>query len=123
MNYSVKVGVTSLIPVADGVFETNKMTSESALTGTFVIAFFDSDGVTPITPSAGTVKPEGVPIEGTLSEPGSGDVLINANDVKARSDGPITYEIPVFNGPMTKGVVTLSGVTGASFFKAEFNRW
>ena len=92
-----------------GTFETEDL-SEAFDSGIFVVAFYDNAGNN-VTPTGGTIKPEMSPIAGQWHEPSSGDVTINATDVKA---GVATYNIPVFLARAEKGRVILTGITGSA---------
>ncbi len=119
-----------LVPVADSTYFTESMVKKShgdrfleAQTGDFVICFYDADGVTPVTPTAGTVKPEMSPIDNVWMEPGVGTITIDAADIRVDSDGLSSYTIPVFVGGTKQGRVTLADIAGATYFKAEFRRF
>jgi hypothetical protein len=103
--------------VANGTYETEVNSLEYS-TGTFIIAFYDGSG-NPVTPTAGTVKPEMSPTNGQWHSPSAGDSTIDATKCIA---GVATYVIPTFTGPSIKGRVILAGVTGASTFEAFFWR-
>lgn len=114
-----------LIPVADGESFTIKMNGRNAelQTGDFALCFYDADGETPITPTAGTVQVDMSPMENIWMAPGVGDATIDASSVVVNGEGLATYTTPVFLGAAYQGRVTLSGITGATFMKAQFRRF
>lgn len=107
------------LPVANGTLLTNEMLNVTDFgTGVFVVAFYDADGLT-VTPTGGTITPEGSPIEGQWLTPSSGNAVIQAADVIA---GSSSYAIPVFTGPVIQGRVKFAGIAGAVTAKAYFWR-
>lgn len=106
-----------LNPVNDGVFETGVQQVEFE-TGVFIIAFYDAQGE-PVTPTAGTVKPEMSPVKGQYLEPSSGDITIDATTA---GDGSASYKMPVFIGPAIGGRIELDGIVGAEQYTAYFWR-
>ncbi len=106
------------ITYADGTYETIKMSVDYG-TCVFVVIFYDENG-DPVTPTAGTIKPECYTIDGQKMEPGSGDITIDATEVIASSDGVATYSIPAFLSITEKAEVTFDGVTGVDSFVAFF---
>jgi len=117
---------TPLLPVTDGVYETVDMDATDQFmdreSGTFAIVFFsDAEGLIPVTPSAGTATPEGSPMPEQWMAPGGGDVTVDAIKCIA-APGVATYAMPTFIGPVFKGRVTLSGITGALTCRATFWR-
>ncbi len=106
-------GGDSLIPVANGTFETPRMSADFAL-GNCFLQFYDTDGVTPVTPTAGTATFEAGVYEGQWLE-ASNDSEIQATAVIA---GPATYTPPTFDSQVQYTRMTLDSVTGASFVRA-----
>lgn len=102
--------------VSDGVFYTGDMSADYTL-GTFSIAFFDVGGNI-VTPTAGTINHRMETIPGQWHQSSSGEAPINAIDCGSEA----SYQMPVYNGPAIKGRLTLTGVTGAVSFQAEFFR-
>lgn len=120
---------TKLIPIADGVHFTETMIKRGSdqflefQTGDFALCFYDADGVTPITPTGGTVQVAMSPMEGIWMAPGVGDPIITASEVIVEAEGLATYVTPVFLGAAILGRITLAGITGATFVKAQFRRF
>lgn len=107
------------LPVSNGVLYTGEMLNVTEFgTGVFVVAFYDANGDS-VTPTAGSINPEGSPIDGQWLAPSSGDATISATDVVA---GSALYSVPVFTGPVSQGRLTFAGITGASSAKAFFWR-
>lgn len=136
MIYNVKPNAATglddkqLIPVTDGTYYTSEMDNKNHgdqflnyQTGDFVLCFYDSDGVTPITPTFGTITPTMSPIDNIWMEPGVGDTVIDATEVIVEGDGSATFSIPVFVGGAKQGKIVLAGITGATYVKAEFRRF
>lgn len=98
------------VPCADAVFETDKM-SFNEESGVLFIAFYDSNGDI-VTPTAGTVTPEGSAIEGQWLTPSSGDAVIDCTEVIA---GSATYTTPVFVGCCERVRITMADVDADSF--------
>lgn len=125
--FNVKHEADNLVPVADGTYytqTTEHIDSEiSYQSGDFSLCFYAADGVTPVTPTGGTVKPEMSPIDNIWLEPGVGDVTIDASNVIVESDGVAAFSMPVFVGGAVRGRIHLSGITGATFVKAQFKRF
>ena len=114
-----------LVPVTDGSSFTISMLerNKNLQTGDFALCFYDADGVTPITPTAGTVQVDMSPMENVWMAPGVGDATIDATAVIVDGDGLATYTTPVFLGAAYQGRVTLTGISGATFMKAQFRRF
>lgn len=108
------------IPIDDGAYTTELM-FDGYSSGWMVIIFYDSDGE-PVTPTAGTITPLAIVVEGQLQEPASGDTSITATTVIASTDGTATYDIPCFTGPMRYGQITFADIAGADHAKAYFWR-
>ena len=107
------------LPVGDGTLLTNEMLNVTDFgTGVLAVAFYDANGDL-VTPTAGTITPEGSPIEGQWLTPSSGDSVIQATAVIA---GSATYAMPVFTGPVIQGRITFAGIIGAVTAKAYFWR-
>ena len=105
------------IPAEDGTFYTSKMSADFE-SGTFAIAFYDSNGDI-ATPTAGTVTHEMSPIDQQWHEAGTGSLSFDAS-----SSGPVaSYEMPSYIGPAVKGRVTFQGILPADLVaKAYFWR-
>ena len=87
-------------------------------TAQFFIEFFsDAAGLVPVTPTAGTIVSEMSPSGTTWFSSEAGDIA--ATDVVV---GSASYDIPTFYGQALYGRVTLSGITGAAYFRAWFWR-
>jgi hypothetical protein len=116
-----------LIPVADGSYYTGSMVIADKFIehdrGDFAIVFFDEDGVTPITPTGGTVTPLMAVTEHIYMQPGEGDLTIYAKECIVESDGIALYNVPTFAAGAKRGKVTFKGITGATFAQAEFRRY
>jgi len=118
-----------LVPVTDGSYYTraiNETGYDGLLeyqTGDFALCFYGADGVTPGTPTAGTITPLMSPVENIWLAPGVGDTSISATTVTVESDGIATYNLPMFIGGAIQGRIDLSGITGATFVKAQFRRF
>jgi hypothetical protein len=110
---------SDILPVGDATLETRDfLNTDTFENGVFVIQFYNANN-DPVTPTAGTIKPEMAPILGQWQEPSAGDVTIDATMVIA---GVSTYTLPSFNGPAVQGRLTFSGITGAVTAKAFFWR-
>lgn len=121
--YWVKEDGRDKIPVADGTYTTfDKKGSDMDIeleNGVMVMAFYNSSGQV-VTPSGGTVIPETSPIEGQWYGPTSGDASIDAETISSETS---IYVRPSFFGPAIEGRVTISGVSGADYFKCFFWRY
>ncbi len=113
----------AVIPVNDGVFETpaipyHSRTWANTIEFTLRVAFYaDADCKQIVTPTAGVIVPEMEAIAGQWHKPS------NASSINATQCGEqATYEIPLFSAPATKGRITVSGVTGAAYMRANFVR-
>lgn len=112
--YYFNDGNTTLIPVADGEYFTDDMSSIYSI-GACAVEFLDADGDTIVTPTGGTVTFASSPTGGTQWHgPSTGSATVDATTAGAES----SYTMPSFNGPVTKSRMTLSGITGASFVRA-----
>lgn len=115
---------SDLVPIADGSYYTIstelKNDELQFQSGDFVLAFYDADGTTVVTPSGGIITPLMSPIAGQWMSPGVGDTVIAATDVIA---GIAVYTIPVFVGGAIQGRVDLLGIAGATYMRAEFRRF
>ena len=118
---------SSLIPVTDGSYYTGSMVRGDKYIdyndGDFAIVFLGTDGVTPITPTAGTIVPAMATADNVYMLAGVGSTTINAAEVICEADGIATYTVPVFSGAAKVGKITLAGIVGASYAKAEFRRF
>lgn len=102
-----------LIEIADGDFFTDGIQSGYSL-GAIAVEFLDADGVTPVTPTGGTVTFLSSPIGEQWHEPSNGNGVINAVDVSPTPN----YTMPTFNGPVIKSRMTLDSITGATYVRA-----
>lgn len=104
--YFARTGTGStLLPIADATFVVNGVSSEHPR-GQVHVAFYQSDGSTLATPTAGTITPLGGLIAGQLLEP-STTTVINASEVQA---GEADYTPSIFNGPVSHLQFTLAGI-------------
>lgn len=108
--YDFKSGGSALIPIADGSHTTDTMSAEYGRGNCFLI-FYDTDGVTPITPSGGTVTFKAAAIDGQWLDAGVGGA-ITASDVGT------AYTPPSFDSMVVKSQMTLAGITGATYVRA-----
>lgn len=103
----------TLIPVSDGDYFTDRMSAGYGV-GAIAVEFLDADGMTPVTPTGGTINFLSSPIGEQWHEPSNGNGVINALDVS-----PVpNYTMPTFNGPVIKSKMTLNGITGATYVRA-----
>lgn len=111
--YFFKSSGSKLLPVTDGDSFTDEMDGGYSL-GAIAVEFLDADGVTPATPTGGTITFLSSPIGEQWHEPSNGNGVINAVDV---SQSP-NYTMPTFNGPVIKSKMTLDSITGATYVRA-----
>lgn len=108
----------ALVPVSSGTFYTDVMPVAFSNAQLYIM-FYDASG-NPVTPSAGTIVAE-------CSPDGSAQWLVSANSPSINATsvvaGSATYTPPSFNGLIVRGRVTLSGVTGATQFRAWLWRY
>ena len=117
--YSVKTDSgSSELPITNGFYYTDVM-NKGHEAGTFAIAFYDVNGDI-VTPTGGTITTAMEIIDGQWHGPSSGANPISAID--CGTDG--AYEIQAYNGPATRGRITLNGIAGVDIdhVKAEFWR-
>ena len=107
-------GVTQLIPVADGDYLTGMMEPDFTI-GNCFLQFYDADGITPITPTGGTITFKAGGFEGQFLAD-SGAIVVDATAVVGTGDA--TYTPPTFDSIAITSKMTLSGITGASFVRA-----
>lgn len=100
----------SLLPIADASFTTARM-GDSYSKGECFVAFYDADGETLVTPTAGTVTFQSAGIEGQWLDAPSG-TTIDATTVGT------AYTPPSFNSRVVRSRMTLSGITGATYVQA-----
>lgn len=98
----------------DGVYYTDTMSLDYRACD-FRIVFYDKDGK-PVSPTAGTVKPEVMSLPGQWMTSGDDVTTLDAK----LCGGSATYTIPYFGSCGTMGRVTLSGITGAVKAMAVF---
>ena len=105
----------SLIPVSDGDFLTDSiiLTYEK---GACWLRFYAADGVTPVTPTAGTINFSSATIEGQYQP--SADGQIDATEVTI-TDAP--YTPTRFYLPVNKSKMTLLGISANCFFVRAFH--
>lgn len=114
-------GGDTIIPVADDTFYTDDMDMVEYPIGNCFIQFLDSDGVTPVTPTGGTITWSASPFHGStqyLAAPANS--VTTATDVVA---GDAVYTPPAFDATVAKTKMVLSGITGASFVVAYHSRY
>ncbi len=104
----------TILPVDDGDYFTDRISADYG-TGVCVLEFLDADGVTPVTPTGGTIVFLSSPIGNQYHEPSNGDGVIDATTVIA---GLATYVMPEFNGPAIRSKMTLDRITGATYVRA-----
>ncbi len=107
----------TLIPIADGDFFTDDV-SIIFPNGACWIRFYDADGVTPITPTGGTIDFKGTGIEDQYQASADGQIDATTVTITDATYIPTRFQLPVIKSKMT-----LAGITGASFVKAFHLRW
>lgn len=106
----------TIIPVADGSFLTDAMRPSQDECEVYFAFYSDEDASTPATPTAGTINTYGEYETGFALAP-SANPTTDATEVST----PIaTYTPPILDGLTIRGRVDLSGVTGATHFRAYF---
>lgn len=116
-------GGAELIPVADDDFFTDDMDAVEYSRGECFLQFYDTDGVTPVTPATGTIvfRSAGIGVDGDEQYLRDGsNTTIDATTVIA---GDATYSPPSFNSIVRKSKMTLASITGASFVRAFHVRY
>lgn len=103
------------IPVDNGTFYTGNMSADFEF-GTFVIAFYNSNGDIE-TPSSGTVTHEMSPINSQWHEAGAGSLSFDASEAGSTA----VYKMPSYAGPAVQGRVTFqdilpSNLTAKAYF-------
>lgn len=104
-----------VIPVADGDFFTDEMSSNYGSCD-FFIRFYSDAGTTPVTPSGGTIAFTASP-----DEPDSGSFryrTVQSGLFSATLVDDPDRVIPVALGTVTSAKLNLSGITGATHFRA-----
>lgn len=103
----------------DGTHETRALIGDKSFKmqdGYFYVQFFDGS-FNEVTPTGGTVDPEMSPI---------GDQFLKGSpstSISAAECGPVaTYTPPRFLGAASKGRVTFTGITGATYARCKFWR-
>lgn len=105
-------GGDMIIPVADGDFYTDQMSKDWSKAEQSSIQFFsDAEGQNQVTPSGGTITVTGTPDEINYFTIPEG--VFNASESYLE-----TRARPNASNAMVKAKLTLSGVTGAAYFKA-----
>jgi hypothetical protein len=105
-----------IIAVADGDYFTDNMSLDWSKAEQSSIQFFsDAEGLNQVTPTGGTVKVTGSPDEVTY-------FTLNNGDFGATDSYLETRVRPNGANAMVKAKLTLSGVTGAAYFKASMWR-
>lgn len=111
-------GVDNVVAVAAATFYTDAMNYQFTGAYAYIEFYSDAAGTTPVTPTAGTIVFEG--------SPGGNTYLVAANSASISATSVIagsgTYTPPYFDGEVNKGRVTLTGITGAAYFRAWFWR-
>lgn len=86
----------------------------------FYIEFFsDAAGTVPVTPTAGTISVAASPLGNNYLTASNTQTIQATTCVTPDS----TYTPPAAEGMLTRGKVTLAGITGAAYFKAVFWRY
>lgn len=107
------------IPVADGEFFTDQMSTDYS-GGDCVVELFDANKNL-VTGTGGTIAFASETAAGQWHTPNNGTGVIDATDVVA---GDATYTLPTFNdGTVIRSRMTLSGVTGAVYVRAHHRRY
>lgn len=105
---------SDLLPIADGQFVIEGMDSRLTI-GNCFIQFLDSDGVTPITPSGGTVEFESGVFLGQYLDPPA-EATINA--ITVVGTGTSSFTPPSFDSAVKHCRIVFSGITGATYARA-----
>ena len=115
MNKMYYVGDQVFNPVTDGVLETIEV-YKGFDRAVLVLAFYDVNDEL-VAPTSGSVYAEMSPVTGQWHLPSTGDYPVVAPNV---APGIVTYEIPQFDAPATRGRIRLTGITGAVKVSAFF---
>lgn len=98
----------------------NSNMDKNLQTAILSLSCYDANGDL-VTPGAGTFYINGRPAKAKqFLEPGSGDATIDATKV---INGTATYSLPVLLGKCLEVTVTTSGITLATTFKAEVEKY
>ena len=104
---------STIIPVSDGSFYTDQMKPSQDEAEVYFSFYSDENATNPVNPTAGTIESYGEYEPGFFLGASGGGV--RANTVSS----PIaTYTPPVMDGLTLRVRVDLSGVAGASHFRA-----
>lgn len=115
MRYPVKSGSSPILATNAGPYYTDTMSGDHALLAAYIEFFSDAAGTIPVTPTAGTVTISGRPMENNYIDLGT----INATQAITPTS---TYAPVLYNGLVTMGRVTFTGVTGAAYARVVFWR-
>lgn len=108
-----------LVPIADGSYYTGDMDAGYS-DGQCFLQFFDADGVTPFTPTDGTIQFYSAALDGQYLAD-SASITIDAVDVAGT--GNATYTVPTFPALAIKSKMVLSGIVGPTYVKAIHVRY
>lgn len=121
--FVVDNGGNTVVPVSAATFYTPAVTPQDANqydNWQFYIEFFsDAAGTVPVTPTAGTITVNASPL-GNNYLAASNTQVIQANTCSTPDS---TYTPPAAEGMLTRGRITLAGITGAQYFRAVFWRY
>lgn len=105
---------STILPVADGSYFTENLTIGKTDAEVYFEFYSDSEGTTPVTPTAGTITVSASPLGNNYLAASSGNV-VQAAQVEA---GNSSYTPPVLDGLTARARITLSGITGATHMRA-----
>lgn len=109
-----------VLPTANGTFYTASVSTNTSPNCQVYIEFFsDASGLTPVTPTGGTVTLAASPM-GNNYLPASNGAVVQAIAVSTPDS---TYTPPVFNGRIAFGKATFAGITGAAYARVTFWRY
>lgn len=115
MLYPVKSGSSPVLSTSGGPYLTEPMSGDHALLAVYIEFYSDAAGIVPVTPTAGTVTISGRPMENNYIDLGT---ITAAQAITPTS----TYAPVLYNGLITMGRVTFTGVTGAAYARVTYWR-
>lgn len=115
MLYQVKSGSSHVLATNAGPFFTDIMSGDHALLAVYIEFYSDAEGTVPVTPTAGTVTISGRPMANNYIDLGT----ITATQAITPTS---TYTPVLYNGLVTMGRVTFTGVTGAAYARVTYWR-
>ena len=115
MLYPVKSGSSPVLATNAGPYYTDSMSGDHALLAVYIEFFSDAEGTVPVTPTAGTATISGRPMDNNYIDLGT----ITATQAITPTS---TYAPVLYNGLVTKGRVTFTGVTGAAYARVTYWR-